>query len=68
MRFDRNLRLNFSCSNYSFFKIIKDMPTKKNANSQLEAEEEKWQKATLTTHEKSHITEAVHSMANLPAE
>jgi hypothetical protein len=44
------------------------MPTKKNANSQLEAEEEKWQKATLTTHEKSHITEAVHSMTNLPAE
>ena len=67
LRFDRNLRLSFSCSNYSFFKIFKDMPPKKNANFQQETEEEKWEKAYLTTTEKRYITETLHDMENVPA-
>ena len=42
------------------------MPPKKNTNSQQEAEEEKWEKATLTTTEKRYITETLHDMENLP--
>ena len=44
------------------------MSSKKNANNQLKAEEEKWEKSCLTTREKSQITESVHGMDNLPSE
>ena len=42
------------------------MSSKKNANNQLKAEEEKWEKTTLTTREKTIITETLHSMENVP--
>ena len=43
------------------------MPTKKNANSQQEAEDEKWERSCLTTSEKNLITKILHDMENLPA-
>ena len=42
------------------------MSSKKNASNQLKAEEEKWEKTTLTTREKTIITETLHSMENVP--
>ena len=43
------------------------MSSKKNANNQLKAEEEKWEKSCLITREKTMITETVHAMDNVPS-